>query len=117
MWLIWNNIEVKKTVLLHKRATKELSTFPRLVELKFKALFELLEEKGRLDEPYAKKLAGRSELFELRVSYQGQWRAIYAYIFNNSIVILSAFSKKTQKTRQKEIQKALKRLLEVKEEL
>lgn len=114
---ICHNTEVKKTVLLHKKAEKELSKFPRIVGLKFKALFEILENKGKLEQPYAKKLTGQDELFELRVTFQGQWRAVYAYVVKDTIVILSAFSKKTQKTPPKEITKAQKRLLEVKEEL
>lgn len=108
---------MKKIVLLHRRAEKELLKFPRMVGLKFKALFEILEDKGRLEQPYAKKLTGKDELFELRVSYQGQWRVVYAYVVKDAIVILSAFAKKTQKTPQQEITKAKKRLLEVKEEL
>jgi phage-related protein len=114
---ICHNIELKKTVLLHKKAENELSKFPRIVGLKFKALFEILEKKGRLEQSFAKKLTGQDELFELRVTFQGQWRAVYAYVLRDTIVILSAFSKKRQKTPPKEIAKAEKRLLEAKEEL
>ena len=79
------------------RVEKELSKFPRLVKLKFKGLFEILESQGKLEEPFAKKLSGQHELFELRIRYQGQWRATYAYIQDNSVLILSAFHKKKLK--------------------
>lgn len=106
---------VKKTVLLNKFAEKELRKFDRVVQLKFQALFELLEAEGKLEEPYAKKLAGSTQLFELRIKYKGQWRAIYAYIQNDLIIILCAFAKKTQKTPIQELQKAKKRLANHKE--
>lgn len=100
---------MRKRILIDKRAEKELKKFPRIVQLKFQALFEILEEKGKLEEPFAKKLSGSIHLFEIRVKYQGQWRALYAYLRDNSIVILSAFSKKTQKTPLTELEKAKER--------
>ena len=99
-----------KLILLHIKAEKELSKFPRVVKLKFKGLFEILESTGHLEQPFAKKLSGRNDLFELRVRHDGQWRALYSYIKNNSVIILSAFHKKTQQTPQKELNKAYKRL-------
>jgi len=106
---------VKKIILLHVRAEKELLKFSRVVKLKFKGLFEILESTGKLEEPFAKKLSGQNDLFELRVRHKGQWRAMYAYIEDSSIIILSAFHKKTQKTPQSELNKASKRLQEYKE--
>jgi mRNA-degrading endonuclease RelE of RelBE toxin-antitoxin system len=49
---LWHNKSMRKKVLLHSRAEKELSKFPRVVRLKFKALFEILQSKGKLEEPY-----------------------------------------------------------------
>jgi len=107
---------VKKSVFVDKRAVRELSAFPRSVQIKFQALFEILEEKGKLEEPFGKKLSG-THLFEIRVRYQGQWRAIYAYIGMDKIVILCAFSKKTQKTPESELEKAIKRSIQYKEDI
>lgn len=103
---------MEKVVLIHERAEKELSKFPREVRLKFKALFEILETNGRLEMPFAKKLLGENDLFEIRVKYRGQWRAIYAYVLENEIIILSAFVKKTQKTPLKELNTSRNRLKE-----
>jgi phage-related protein len=100
----------KKTIIIDKRADKEIKKFSRTVQLKLVAAFELLEEKGSLKEPLAKKLAGASNLFEIRIRYQGQWRSVFAYLEKDQIIILSAFQKKTQKTPTSEIKKAQQRL-------
>lgn len=104
-----------KVILIDKRAEKELKKFSRQVQLKFQALFEILEQDGKLEEPFGKKLTGRGDLFEIRIKQDGQWRALYAYIDDNSIIILCAFVKKTQKTPIAELEKAGKRLIDYKE--
>lgn len=91
-----------------------MNNFPREVQLKFKATLILLGNEGRLEEPDGKKLNGSMGLFEIRIKYRGEWRAIYAYLQDDNIVILSAFAKKTQKTPTAELDKAKKRLLEYK---
>lgn len=103
---------MKKTITFDRRSNKELQHFPIAVQVKFKALFRALEIYGKLEEPEGKKLVGSSGLFEVRVKHQGQWRAVYAYIKNDRILILSAFAKKTQKTPRVELEKAKRRLLE-----
>jgi len=103
---------MKKIVVVDPRSAREISKFPREVQLRFKQDFEILEKDGRLVEPEAKKLISTRGLFEIRVKYKGQWRAIYAYATSYTIVILSAFAKKTQKTPVEELNKAKKRLLE-----
>ena len=109
--------DVKKAVLIDRRAQKELKSFSRPVQLKFQALFEILEEEGRLEEPFGKKLSGTINLFEARVKHQGQWRSLYAYVYKDSIIILCAFSKKTQRTPLKELERAKNRLADYKEGL
>lgn len=98
---------VKKKVEIDERAAKELVSFSEEVQARFFALFKALEEDGFLTKPYAKKIT--SNLFELRVRHNGQWRAIYVYVQKVRIVILSFFAKKTQKTPKQELHKALKR--------
>ncbi|HAV15247.1 MAG TPA: hypothetical protein DCX25_02875 [Candidatus Pacebacteria bacterium] len=105
-----------KTILIDKRAEKELKQFPRSVQLKFQAFFEILEKEGRLEEPFGKKLSGMARIFEIRVKHEGQWRVLYAYLYKDSIVVLSAFAKKTQKTPRIELEKAKNRLLGYREE-
>jgi len=101
---------VEKIIKIDKQAHRELNKFPNEVYIRFISLFSILEESGRLELPNAKKLQGQIGLFEIRVKYKGQWRAIYAYLSNNLIIILSAFQKKAQKTPLDQIVKAKKRL-------
>ena len=99
---------MKKLVAIDSSATKELDSFPIEVRIRFNDLFEILSKEGRLEMPFAKKIA--DNLFEIRVKDKGQWRVTYAYILKNQILILSAFQKKTQKIPKKELTTALKRL-------
>jgi len=99
---------VKKRVEIDPKANKELLAFTEEVQARFYSLFRLLESEGFLKEPFAKRI--NSKLFELRVKHGGQWRALYAYVIKEKIVILSCFTKKTQKTPRDEIKKAEKRL-------
>jgi len=99
---------LKKRIELDHLAAKELDLFPSEVKAKFNDLFQILSKDGKLEMPFAKKL--NNNIYEIRIKHKGQWRAIYAYILTNTAIILSAFQKKTQKTPQKELDKALKRL-------
>lgn len=108
---------MRKHVVFEKHALKEIHMFPQVVHIKFKAYIKILEEKGELHYPEAKKIESKHGLFELRVKYKGEWRMIYAYTTQNYIVILSAFHKKTQKTPKDELEKAIKRLNMMKENI
>ncbi len=47
--------------------------------------------------------------YEIRVHILGQWRVIYVAKFAEAIFVLHAFQKKTQKTRQEDIELAARR--------
>ncbi len=67
----------------------------------------MLSDDGLLREPDAKKIA--PNLFEIRVkASRMQYRLFYCYVDSNGIWVLSGFVKKTQKTPEKEIKKAVK---------
>ena len=51
------------------------------------------------------------DLFEIKIDAN---RLMYCYVDHNGVCILSAFKKDSQKTRKKEIQKAVKRLNKIK---
>ncbi|HEX7018291.1 MAG TPA: type II toxin-antitoxin system RelE/ParE family toxin [Patescibacteria group bacterium] len=110
MFFIRNNDASKKKIILHTRAEKEIGNFHKVAQKKIKSLIESLAKNGVLVEPYGKKID--RQLYEIRVKYKGEWRVLYAYVEKTSIVILSAFHKKTQKTPLKEIVKAKQRLKE-----
>ncbi len=101
---------MKKIVEIDERASKELRTFSPEIQARFVALFGILGQEGFLKEPFAKRLDDK--LFEVRVKHEGQWRAVYAYVDKNKVIILSAFHKKTQKAPKQELKKAEKRLQE-----
>jgi phage-related protein len=101
-------LKSKKELFIDTGALKELKLLPEKIQARFKKLFEILEYEGFLREPFAKKIG--SELFEVRVSLGGQWRALYSYGRKNEVVVLTAFLKKTQKTPKQEIHIAQKRM-------
>lgn len=105
---IHENVPGKKRIKLDINASKELRSFNKETQARFLALFLILKEEGFLTEPFAKKL--HDDIFEVRVRTGGQWRALYAYLEKNIIVILSAFHKKSQETPKNEIPKAVARL-------
>lgn len=59
--------------------------------------------------PHIKKLS-RTSLWEIRILGEDNIRVLYASVLINSILLLHGFSKKSQKTPQKEIETALFRL-------
>ena len=88
---------------LKKNNSKENKQNVKKIDL----YIDLLSEYGfSLTEPYIKKLEG--EIWELRPLRD---RILFASWCNNKFVLLSVFMKQTQKTPQREIEKA-KRLLE-----
>jgi len=103
-------MEAKKIVRFDKRADKEIKKFPSLVIADITAAIEILSNEGKLEKPTGKKID--KDLYEIRVKYKGQWRAIYAYIDSDLIIILSGFQKKTQKTPISELEKARRRMKE-----
>ena len=67
-----------------------------------------MKKKVILDERAKKEIEKFSK--PVRIKHRGQWRAIYAYILKNTVIVLSAFIKKTSKIPIKEINKAQRRL-------
>lgn len=71
-------------------------------------LIDLLSEKGTLPFPHARKLEGYRGLWELRILTQGQAiRVFYVYHGKDKIVLVSGFTKKSQKTPERELDRAV----------
>ncbi len=69
---------------------------------------EILEEKGTLPFPHARKMQGYNGLWELRVlSREGAVRIFYIYREKHQILFVSGFIKKFQKTPDREIERAI----------
>lgn len=96
---------MKKEIIITPQARKYLDGLPVPVQIEFQADFDVLAETGRLEFPAARML--ERGLFEVRVSVDGNaYRTLYCYARGNQIWILSGFTKKTQKTPQREKDKA-----------
>lgn len=71
-------------------------------------LVERLETEGRLLFPHARKLEGYKGLWEMRVlSQRGAVRIFYVYWEHDTILLVSGFMKKSQKTPTRELEKAV----------
>ncbi|MEK7125310.1 MAG: type II toxin-antitoxin system RelE/ParE family toxin [Patescibacteria group bacterium] len=103
---------MKKKVFYDDNALKELQTFTESIRDDFDGLVRMLRNEGRLAYPDARKI-GR-ELFEIRLMDGGAYRGFYAYVWEEHVVILHFFQKKSQKTPLHNIKTALNRLLRYK---
>ncbi|HZX49979.1 MAG TPA: type II toxin-antitoxin system RelE/ParE family toxin [Candidatus Paceibacterota bacterium] len=99
---------MRKEILYDKNALKELREFREEVQEEFAACIKTLKQEGQLEYPEARKVA--RNLFEIRVVHEGAYRAFYAYVMKESIVILHFFQKKTQKIPLKNLKLAQQRL-------
>lgn len=88
-----------------------LSLEPKMRAKAFSEI-ELLEKHGtNLREPYAKPIKGANykNLFELRVKFSSNISRIFYFTFkNNTFVILNGFTKKSDETPKKELDRAIR---------
>lgn len=100
---------MKKELYFTSQARAFVESLPESARTKAMASFALLASQGFLRAPYAEKVEGKDNLFEVRVKDSaGQVRVFYAYIEKDAIWALSGFVKKAQKTPLSEVRKALK---------
>jgi len=87
---------------------------PKKLQARYTALADRMIEKGpNLGMPHTRAM--NEGLFEIRVKAQENTaRIFYCTVIKNEIVILHVFMKKTQKTPDKELSIARKRMKEVK---
>jgi phage-related protein len=89
-----------------------LESLQKLQKAKIFRIFQNVEAYGLSTAlPHIKKLSG-TPLWEIRILGQDNIRILYVTVHQNSILLLHGFVKKTQKTPNKEINTALKRLRE-----
>ncbi len=98
----------------NERIERETLSFPPGILANFLHIAEMIEQFGpALGRPYTKPFGGG--LFEIRArGKEGIGRSFFCTVKGKEVVILHSFIKKSQKTPQKEIQIARKRLKEVK---
>ena len=103
--------------LLDDRVRDELEILPLDMQARFRRIVELIQGYGleRVREPHIKHLEG--PLWEMRMKGKdGISRAIYVTAKGRRVVVVRVFVKKTQKTPRREIDIALQRAKEVKDQ-
>jgi phage-related protein len=69
----------------------------------------LIESIPKISEKYIKRLKGTDGLFEIRIEFGGDIFRVFCFFDEGKLVILlNGFSKKTQKTPKREIERALR---------
>ena len=91
---------------------KFLDSLDKKARAKVEAYLSLLEEQGpNLKRPYTDIVRGK--IRELRIQYtSNQYRILYFFKMRNQIVLVYAFSKKTQQLKNRDIEMAEKRMKE-----
>ncbi|HSB97797.1 MAG TPA: type II toxin-antitoxin system RelE/ParE family toxin [Spongiibacteraceae bacterium] len=95
---------------------EDLKAFP--VEVRRAAGFELdAVQRGLEPSDWKPMAAVGAGAYEVRVHVLGEWRMIYVAKFRESVYVLHSFQKKTQKTRQQDIEIARSRYRQIGEQL
>ena len=78
------------------------------VKEKIKYVLELIKQVEKVPEKFLKHLTNTDGLYEIRIEYQSNIYRIFCCFDKGKLVVLfNAFQKKTQKTPQNELDKAL----------
>jgi phage-related protein len=82
---------------------------PVKVQNKIFKIIEAIETLERIPENYLKSIAGIKGLYEARISLASNiWRVFCFFDKGRLVILLNGFTKKTQKTPKREIDKALR---------
>lgn len=102
-----------KVTFFDVKVKEETLNFPDGILTNFLHIAEIIEEFGpSVGKPYTAPMG--KGLFEIRAKgKEGIGRSLFCTVKGKEVIILNSFIKKTQKTPQKEIDKARKRMLEL----
>ncbi|WHF52310.1 type II toxin-antitoxin system RelE/ParE family toxin [Chryseobacterium gotjawalense] len=79
------------------------------VKSKIKNVLELIKQVERVPEKFLKHLSGTDGIYEIRIEYQSNiYRIFCCFDKGNLVILFNAFQKKSQKTPQKELNKAVR---------
>lgn len=82
---------------------------PIKVQNKIFKTIEAIETLERIPESYLKLITGTKGLYEARISFASNiWRIFCFFDKGRLVILLNGFTKKTQKTPKREIEKALR---------
>jgi len=93
----------------------DLGDFPE--DARRQAGFELWQvQRGLMPSDFKPMLGVGAGAYEIRIHIRGEWRVIYVARFADGIYVLHAFHKKTQKTRQEDLETASRRYKQIQEQ-
>lgn len=103
-----------RTVIAYKNHFEDfLIKQPKKVQNKIFKVIEAIETLERVPSNYLKALTGTDGLYEARIKLASDiWRVFCFFDKGKLVILLNGFTKKTQKTPKKEIDKALKLMAE-----
>ena len=79
------------------------------VKEKIKYVLELIKQVEKVPEKFLKHLTGTEGLYEIRIEYQSNiYRIFCCFDKGNLVVLFNGFQKKTNKTPNNELEKAVK---------
>jgi len=82
---------------------------PIKVQNKIFKIIEAIETLERIPESYLKQIKGTKGLYEARISLASNiWRVFCFFDEGRLVILLNGFTKKTQKTPKREIEKAIR---------
>ena len=99
-----------RQVILYKHYFREFFDAQRpKIQDKIMWTLKLIEEFQQVPSGYLKYMVGTNGLYEIRIHFGSDIFRIFCFFDRgNLIVLMNGFQKKTQKTPQKEIEKAIK---------
>ncbi|MBW8244256.1 type II toxin-antitoxin system RelE/ParE family toxin [Muricauda oceani] len=103
-----------RTVIAYKHYFEEfLVAQPKKVQDKIFKVIEIIETFERIPTTYLKAITGTDGLFEARIKLGSNiWRVFCFFDKGKLVILLNGFTKKTQKTPKKEIDKAVRLMKE-----
>ncbi len=103
-----------RTVIAYKHYFEEfLLAQPTKVQDKIFKVIEIIETYERIPTTYLKAIVGTDGLFEARIKLGSNiWRVFSFFDKGKLVILLNGFTKKTQKTPKKEIDKAIRLMTE-----
>lgn len=99
---------MERKILLYKNYFRDFyQSIGDGAQRKVDYVLDMLKTKQRINEKFVKHI--RDGVYELRALYDGNiYRAFFIFDGNNIVMLFNGFQKKTQKTPQSEINKAIK---------
>ena len=103
-------MEKVREIIAYKHYFEEfLLAQPIKVQDKIYKVLEIIETYERIPSTYLKAISGTKGLYEARVKLGSNiWRVFCFFDKGKLVILLNGFTKKTQKTPKKEINKAIK---------